>query len=229
MKKWVAILLALAVIWTLAGCNQAQSDDNETTGIKESEPLGQTTGTVTDEVPEESALSRGTFDGAVYTNKYLGFQFEKPQSWVYSTDEEIAAMINMTVDNILGDNFKDALEKSPTVYDMMVVDTVTRSNINIGYENLFSSLSTNITIDQYAEAVKRQFSSIEGMTVTFPETYDTVKLGGSEFTRIVCTVTVDDVSMSQAYYLQKKDIYMAFVIVTVTPGCTLDEIEAMFH
>ena len=111
---------------------------------------------------------------------------------------------------------------------MMVVDTITRSSINVGYENLFSSLSTNITVEQYAEALKLQFSAIEGMTVVFPDTYDTVKLGDAEFTRIVCTVTVGDVSMSQAYYLQKKDVYMCFVIVTVTSGYTLDEIEAMF-
>ena len=35
-------------------------------------------------------ITRGTVNGDVYTNDVLGFEFTKPSSWTYSTDEEIA-------------------------------------------------------------------------------------------------------------------------------------------
>ena len=34
--------------------------------------------------------SRGTIDENVYKNDFLKFEFTKPDSWVYYTDEEIA-------------------------------------------------------------------------------------------------------------------------------------------
>ena len=37
-------------------------------------------------------LTRGVVEGDVYKNESLGLNFNKPSSWVYSTDEEIAAM-----------------------------------------------------------------------------------------------------------------------------------------
>ena len=201
MKKTVALLLALVTVFLLVGCNSGRAGKAE--------------------------LSRGTIEGNVYKNDYLGFQFTKPDSWVYSTDEEIAAVTNMGAE-LLGENFKEALENNPSIYDMMVVDSITRNNINIGYENLSKTLSSNITEEQYVEALKRQFENISAISITFPDTYDTVKLGENEFTRVICSATSYGVEMTQVYYLHKIDGYMAFIIVTIQDGDTVADIEAMF-
>ncbi len=177
---------------------------------------------------QKTELTRGTFDGSIYKNDLMHFEFEKPESWVYSTDEEIAATLNVGVEYLGKDSFKNALKNNPSVYDMMVVDTITRTNINVGYENLAKTLSSNITVEQYIEALKQQLADVSAMKVTFPDKYDTVTLGKTEFTRVVCDVTASGASMTQVYYLHKMDGYMGFIIVTLVSGYTVADVEAMF-
>ena len=55
-----------------------------------------------------------------------------------------------------------------------------------------------------------------------------VKLGETEFTKLVCDTAVSGMNMTQVYYLRKVDGYMTFVIVTITSGYTVADIEAMF-
>ena len=172
-------------------------------------------------------LTRGVVEGDVYKNESLGLNFNKPSSWVYSTDEEIAESMGAAAD-ILGGDLKEALEKNPTIYDMMVVDSLTRTNINVGFENLSKTLSSNITVEQYVDSLKEQFSKITEMTVTVHDGLETVKLGETEFTKFVCDTKMSGVKMTQVYYLRKIDNYMAFVIVTITRGYTVADIEAMF-
>lgn len=201
MKKFGALLLAIIMVFMLVACNGQKVE-----------------------------LSRGTIEGDVYKNESLGFEFTKPASWVYATDEEIADSLNIAVDNILGDNFKEALENNPAIYDMMVVDMITGTNINIVYENLKKSFATNITEEQYVDALKRQVSGVSGMTVSFPDELEKVKLGEGDFTKCVCNTTLSgfNATMTQVYYLCKVDGYMVSVIVTITSGYTVTDIEAMF-
>lgn len=198
MKKILALLLTIVMLTMVVSCGK---------GVE---------------------LTRGTIEGGVYKNESLGLKFTKPSSWVYSTDEEIAASINVAVDSILGENFKDALENNPTIYDMMVVDTLTRTNISVGFENLKKTLSSNITVEQYVESFKKQIAEVDGMTVSVRDGLETVKLGETEFTKFICDTKANGVEMTQVYYLRKVDGYMTFAIVTITSGYTVADIEAMF-
>ncbi len=205
MKKCIALLLVIVTVTLLVGCVTDMPQ-----GKQNAQPV------------------RGKIEGDVYKNEFLGFEFTKPASWVYSTDEEIAAAMNLAVDNFLGDKFKEALENNPAIYDMMVVDSHARSNINIVYENLSKTFATNITEEQYVEALKQQTSSVSGMTISFSDNLQKVKLGDTEFTKCICNTTAYGVNMTQVYYLCKVDGYMASVIVTITSGYTVADIEAMF-
>ncbi len=211
MKKLISLFLAVVMLVLLVSCGP--------TGVP---------GESEDEKKPSVELSRGKIEGDVYESEYMNLKFTKPASWVYSTDDEIAAALNLGVE-FMGDKFKEAVETNPTVYDMMVIDSLTRSNINVGYENLSKTFSSNITIEQYIEAFKQQLSSVSGMTVTFPDSVDSVKLGDCEYSRLVCDVSVAGVSMTQVYYLRKVEGYMCFVIVTIVSGYTVAQIEAMFN
>lgn len=173
-------------------------------------------------------IKRGSFDGDIYKNEVLGFEFNKPASWVYSTDEEIAAAMNFAADSLFDDDLKKALENNPAIYDMMVVDSITRTNISVGYENLKKTFSSNITEEQYVEALKNQFEKVSTMSVTFPDTLEKAKLGDTEFTKCVCTATASGVSMTQVYYLHNIGGYMAMVIVTIPSGYSVADVENMF-
>jgi hypothetical protein len=214
MKKLICLMLALVMLLALVGCKEPEANP---------EPTG------TQPAATNTEPSRGAVNGTSYTNSYLGFTFTAPNTWVYATDAEIAEMINVGAEAVLGDAFKETIKNVPTFYDMMVSDAVTRSNINVGYENLSKSYASNITEEQYLAAAKAQFENISGMTVVFPSTYDTVKLGQTEFLRAVCTVTMQGSTMTQVYYVHKLGGYMGFVIVTIPSGYTVAQIEAMFH
>ena len=63
MKKILAFALALITLTVFVGCSGPKVE-----------------------------IKRGSIEGDIYKNEVLGFEFKKPASWVYSTDEEIAAM-----------------------------------------------------------------------------------------------------------------------------------------
>lgn len=225
MKKLLALLLVLAMMLSFAACGSNESsntdnDDNETKQTEKKEEENKT---------PEKELAHGTIDGAVYTNSFLGMKFTGPDTWVYSTDAELAAQINKSVD-FLGDKdkYKQTLESTQTVYDMMVKDAVTNTNVQVLIENLAKSNSTNITEDQYMKVLKTQLEGVTSMTVKFDSNFTKVKLGEYEYLRGVADVTLNGVSMKQAYYIHKLDKYMGCVISTVPSGYTVAQVEAMF-
>ena len=204
MKKLFSIMLAvlmLAAVFT--GCASSNPPDDEPT------------------------LSRGKIDGAVYTSEFLGFSFTRPETWVYSSDEEMAAAMNLGAE-LANMDIEKALEQSGSLYDMMVVDTVTRSNINITIDNLTKTFASSITVDQYIASVKQSMSNISAMKVEFNDETSTVKLGKYDYTRVVCNVSANGVNMTQVYYVRKVDKYMCNVIVTLVSGYSIADIEAMF-
>lgn len=206
MKKLISLLLAIVMVAMLIGCDRGDNTEDES----------------------KVELSRGEISGDVYKNEYLGFEFTKPESWVYYTDEEIAQALNLGVDALLGNDFKEALNTNPSLYDMMVIDTITSTNISVGYENLSKTSSKNITVKQYLDSLKAQLENVPNMTVVFPDTVEEVTLGDTEFSKAVCTTTVYNTTMKQIYYLHKVDGYMSYIIVTLPGGYSVEQIEAMF-
>ena len=65
MKRIFAFIVVLVMAVSMAGCSDAAKE------------------------ALNKDLSRGVVDGNTYTSEYIGFSFVKPDSWVYSTDEEI--------------------------------------------------------------------------------------------------------------------------------------------
>jgi hypothetical protein len=210
MKKGLIALFVLLLTF-FVGCDPELNDGNTASTNKE----------------ERVKFSKGKINGNVYTNNMLGFTFTRPKSWVYLTDEELAAVINV-LPSYLGDNFDQAVMNNAVVFDMMVKDSFTGTNINVGYENLYKTYASNITIEQYIDAVKMQFANIPTITTTFSDTYETVRLGKTEFTRVICNTTAQGKSMTQVYYLHKIDHYMCNIVVTILGNYTISEIEAMF-
>ena len=198
MKKIFALLLAMLMVVTLVACN-----------------IG------------GAAPSRGEIDGRVYKNEFLGIEFTRPSSWRYYSDEEIASAMNVAVDSLKSENIKKSLEINPAIFDMMVVDASTGTNINVVYENLKKVFSSNVSMEKYVEQLKKNVKS-EGMNVTFSDELEKVKLGDTEFTKCVSTVRAYGVTMTQVYYLKKIDGYMTSVIVTIVNGYSISDIEAMF-
>ena len=162
MKKVLSLLLVLVLLFTLMGCD----------------------------LFSQRELTRGTIEENTYTNTFLGFSFTKPQMWKYSSDEEIAAMVNLGAEAVCGENFKETLEKSDSLCDMMAVDPMTSSSISVGYDNLKRNFTASMTVEEYVETVKKQYENVEDVEATFSEVLTEVKLGEITFTRVFCTLAM---------------------------------------
>lgn len=221
MKKLIALILVLVMIFALNSCFLIDSGNGQENKIT-------TTAATTTLPASQNTITRGEISLKVYTSETLNVKFTRPDTWVYATDEEIAALMNLAGDVFDDDRFAAALQSNIATYDMMVIDKLTNSNIILGYENLKKTFSSNITEEQYVETLKQQMATISGMSVTFPDKTQKVKLGETEFTRVICNVVTNGVKMTQVYYLHKLDGYMGFIIVTLNSGYTVEDIEAMF-
>lgn len=223
MKKIIALMLVLVVMLSLNSCFLFDSDDDD--GEKKATTESTTKPSIN---PPASSIARGEVSFKTYTSDTLNLKFTRPNSWVYATDEEIAMLMGFTSDWFDDERFEAALQNNLSIYDMMVVDKITNSNVIVGYENLKMTLSTNITEEQYLDALKRQLSTMQGITVTFPDKSEKVKLGDAEFTRVICNTVTNGVRMQQIYYVHKLNGYMGFVIVTINDDYSVADIEAMF-
>lgn len=215
MKKIITLILALVVIsafiFVTTGCNK----DNSSNSSSQAE---QTKG----------VLARGTIDGNVYNNTFADFTFTKPDSWSYSTDEEIASFIGYDPEKLNINEIEKALSKNPVIYDMIVAgDSYYGNSILVSYENVLPSVGRKITEDEYVEVLKETFSQAQGITYTITETKD-VTLGNSTFKRATILVEAEGMSTTQYYYIKAIDQYVVSIMVNLTSEYTIDQVEAMF-
>lgn len=239
MKKTLTLLLTLSLIFAFTACSSADSDDDSYVSSAEepassnketaSSPAEPASSTVEDSFVQPKKLTRGTIDGNIYTNQYINFSFTKPDSWVYYSDEEIANLLSFSLELFTTNDFEKTLEDNMLLYDMMVYDPATLSNLSVSYENLAKTIGFTITEEQYIEAMKTQLANYSTMDVTFSDEIETVKIGNQDYKRIICTTVANNVTMTQVYYMAVVDKYMSLITVTLTDGCELADVEAMFQ
>ena len=202
MKKLWMLFLTICMLGMLAGC-----------GSKDA----------------AKKLSRGTIEGDVYTSEFAGITFTKPESWVYSTDEEIAQVMNVGAELLDRSEFEQKAAELTTIYDMMVKDVLWGNNVSVAFENLQLSQASNITVDQYIETVKTlmvQQASV--MNYEFGDTAE-VKLGEQTYSRLPATGSYSGISFDQYMYLRKEGVYMIVITISVFDGTAVSEFEAMFQ
>ncbi|MDO5133588.1 MAG: hypothetical protein Q4D81_11490 [Eubacteriales bacterium] len=131
LKKLLSCALALTMIMSAATVFGANPSDpaqdlssplgagllpafvqaaQQASGTSESEDL---TATVS-ETP-----TKGKVEGQVYTNEFFGIRVELPDSWIYSTDEDLAQLMQKTQSTLNNDDINDMLDSGSIFYDMM--------------------------------------------------------------------------------------------------------------
>lgn len=210
MKRFIAMVLLFCLMGMMAGCGGKTPDNSD---------KGETGKT----------LSRGTIVDDVYTSEFMGVSFRKPKGWVYSTDEEIAAVMQIGADLLNTDKFLEQAAKMNTVYDMMVKDPLSGNNINIVFENLKLSASSNITVEQYIEVAKKQLIDQAPMLgYKFGES-EKCKLGEQEFYRVPAEGEYSGVKFNQRLYMRKEGTYMIVITLTLFDKTDGASIEALFN
>jgi hypothetical protein len=234
MKKLIALLLALVLVALLASCNffkksSSKDDDDNNDDKNKTEDVADEKDNDDEKSIEDKEFGRGTTEENRYNNSFLDFKFTKPENWIYTTDEEFAAMLNLGTE-YLGDRYKEALKNNPLVYDMMARDVATGSSVTVAYENLSKTFASNITEEQYMTALKSQLPSVSGMNYQVVGDVENVTIGETEFLRLTCTVSASGVNGIQIYNIHKIDGYMALILYTIMgDDLTVAEVDAMFN
>ena len=132
LKSMLAVLLAASMLFVLSGCG---NKEEEKTNAKEE---GNTV-----------EFSMGSWSDDVYTNDFLGLKFKLPNGWKYSSDEEIAEMMNLGTE-LLNDEQKAAAEVSKlnNAYYMVANDPNTGDNISVISEKPAMEVTTEYYINQ---------------------------------------------------------------------------------
>ncbi len=176
---------------------------------------------------ETVSIDRGVTSDSSYTNESLSVNFTKPAGWRFYTEEELAKLLNVTVEQFRDESFSDAA-KLNSVFEFMAVNESTGDNVSLIMENLRPSGNTGITEERYAELSRKNMQEqLVGATYTFGED-SRVSVGGQSYLRITAKCSYSGITMQQYMYLRKVGSYMVVITATSMSGKDASEFEKMF-
>lgn len=196
--------------------SSSSKDTSETSSSSESAETSNTT-----------SITRGTINGNVYESKSTGLKFTKPDNWVYSSDEELAAIMNAAMYELDTSNFLKTLSENITTYDFMAVDALTGDSVTIYYQNLAKLFATNLTEQDYYNSLKA--TSVKGTEVNFVGESEWTTLCGKKYLRQKFDMTVNEYKFYQAQYVRKIDDFLQIVLISANSEQDINKIEALFN
>ncbi len=203
MKKILCALLAVLMLLSVCGCQTASGP----------------------------AFSTGKVDGNVYTNEFAGLTFTAPEGWTFSTEEELAELMNVSLDLVANENeYAKKIAELSTVYGMMANSADGATNVQVMFENVAITGNRNISAEDYVSTVSGMLESTYadmGATCTINDA-SSIKIGENEYVYLTVDVEYLGVSMQQAYACRKVDKYMANIVITAAGDLTADDVVAMF-
>lgn len=204
LKSMLAIGLTASMLFVLSGCGNKEEEkttnDNEKTNVEQENKTVE--------------FSMGSWSDNVYLNDFLGLKFKLPNGWKYSSDEEIAEMMNLGAE-LLNDEQKAAAEVSKlnSAYYMVANDPNTGDNISIISEKPAMEVTTEFYINQ----LKTQLQNVNTINYEIGETSKET-VAGKECDTLTVDASMSGVKMTQRYYIYKVDKYVICIISTSTSG-----------
>lgn len=204
LKSMLAIGLTASMLFVLSGCGNKEEEkttnDNEKTNVEQENKTVE--------------FSMGSWSDNVYSNDFLGLKFKLPNGWKYSSDEEIAEMMNLGAE-LLNDEQKAAAEVSKlnSAYYMVANDPNTGDNISIISEKPVMEVTTEFYINQ----LKTQLQNVNTINYEIGETSKET-VAGKECDTLTVDASMSGVKMTQRYYIYKVDKYVICIISTSTSG-----------
>ena len=170
MKKWLALLLAAMMALALVACGDTPANndnDNKDNDTKTEE------------------FARGSWDGNVYTNDSLNLTVTVPDGWKIATDEELAAIMGITIDSLTEQGVSEEFLKAQNTYEMMAQDPTNGSNVIVMAENLTVSVGgTSYDEEAYSNVIINTLPEESGYEFADPKT---VTIGGRDYYLLQCT------------------------------------------
>lgn len=206
IKIALIILLIASMLFVLTACGKEgeKTTNDNTTNITNEQPAQE----------QKVEFSMGEWNNNVYTNNFLGLKFSLPQGWTYSSDEEIAEMMNLGIE-LLNDDQKAAAElsKLTSVYYIAANNPNTGDSVAVMSEKP----SMDVTTEFYINQLKSHLSTVESVNYEIGE-ISKEKVADREYDTIIATTNVSGIKVAQKYYVYKMDEYFVAIIVTSVTG-----------
>ena len=181
---------------------------------------------------EYPPLERGSISENTYHSDYSGLNFTLPDTnWQFSTDEELANMMSISVDalNNIGLNTSQEMMELTTIYDMSAINPFTGSNVIVLYENLAASIGgMQYNEEDYINTVNDYLSQASYYeNLSFGEITEVTVSGHTYFSQEQ-TATISGIPVAQYYFVRKIDNYMLSIVVTVFSDDDIESIMSNF-
>lgn len=158
-------------------------------------------------------FEHGVTEGDVYTNKSLDVKFTKPSDWVFKTDEEIAELMEVSVeDYIKSDEMIDSGELAEAT-EFVAVDNTTGDNVIMAVEKISRLINEERYIKIFKENLTKEMSG-NGSTITISDEQTEVDLGGNKYIHLNSVIETSGVTMYQNYYIRKVGNFIVAISTT---------------
>lgn len=209
LKRIAAVLLAALGIFNLAGCFNLRNTTEQ-----------------------DKAFICGTVNGSVYESEFSGLKLNAPEGWEYSSEDELLELMELNPEDYEDDDERRQAELSlqKTIYDAMLMDSATGSNIIIMYENMSATVGGSLyTPEEYSDILQEEaetsnaYKSISEGTAEF--------CGEEYYSAVWETVNENDVTVRQCTLVRKVDEnYMLCIALTYLPEeIELDYLKGLFE
>ena len=224
MKKPIVCCIAVLLLLTLTACSAPEIPmiAHETQAVEGAQTPSETAAPESSQAPEKQ-FSRGAWAGRTFTSDYAELTLTLPdENWVISTDEELAEIMNVSVDELGGNPLEKAMIQLPNSTDMMVQHPETGASIILMYENLgLNPAAKGLTVEDYAQIIADGLTGNESFSYTVDEPV-AVTLCGNEY--LALYAHVEGYDLHQAYLMRYEGDRMVNLILT---GVGEDGIEAL--
>lgn len=219
MKRVLALLLALMVVFSFAACGADQEDVRGEQINNGSATAG-----------SDAEFSLGDTEGLTYENKFIGIGCTLENGWSFYSDEQIKQINNTTAD-MAGDEYAEAMKNATVVYDMFATDANETNNMSVVLEkvNLVSlaTFDAEKNFRNQFDLLKQTFENMGCTDVTFE--IGTVRIDEEEHTCLNTSAQINGAKMYQKQVAIKCSGYIATITVTTFFEDTTEAIYAKFY
>ena len=204
LKNIIALLLIAAMACSMAACSSVSSIVQDALDSSES----------------DIEPSRGIVTGNTYKSEFIGIQCSLDESWIISTEDELAQLAGLTASQIENEDIKSLLDNSSVVYDFFATKDSGFETLNINMNDLGSTGIEGDSEDQIAELARPQIESMlnDSGFEDCPVVKESIVFAGQEHPCYVITGSVSGVPI----YEKMVMIIRSGVVIYVT-ACSLTE------
>lgn len=227
MKKLIALLLALVMLFSFAACGNTADDDDDVRGSVVSD---NDKDEKDDEQEEEKEFSQGSLEGTKYENAFIGLGVNIPSDWSFYSDEQMKELNNLTED-YYSEEAKEAIENADLIYDMFASNADGSNNINIVLEKhtvlKVAAMDLEKEVPAAFDAMKESYENM-GST-SFNAEMDDIEIDDKEFVSAEYVTGFNGVTLYQRQIFVKCGKYLATVTITATSEAELEKLEESLY